>query len=186
MHIGSRAGCHQKKSHSFVWHGKQFPICARCTGVLLGYIVGFASYYYFTLSFKFVVLFAMILLFDWTLQFLKILHSTNLRRLITGLLCGLGFGNMFMAVLSYISNLLFEFIYLVKTSFIKLISEGTNMQRILCTIALVAAIATVNALHSIFKKITGSSANDNKFKGKFIVCAIVWFLYIGLIGALMS
>ena len=30
--------CHQIPKRSFFWRGKQFPVCARCTGIHLGYI----------------------------------------------------------------------------------------------------------------------------------------------------
>ena len=30
--------CHRKPERSFFWRGKQFPVCARCTGIHLGYL----------------------------------------------------------------------------------------------------------------------------------------------------
>lgn len=33
-------GCHCKPERSFFYKGKQFPICARCTGELIGIILG--------------------------------------------------------------------------------------------------------------------------------------------------
>jgi uncharacterized membrane protein len=30
--------CHQKPERSFFWKGKQFPVCARCTGIHIGYL----------------------------------------------------------------------------------------------------------------------------------------------------
>ena len=33
-------GCHARPDRSFYWNGKQFPICARCTGELAGMIAG--------------------------------------------------------------------------------------------------------------------------------------------------
>ena len=35
MKIGAKLGCHQRSDRSFFYHGYQFPICARCTGVLI-------------------------------------------------------------------------------------------------------------------------------------------------------
>ena len=37
MAVGHRAGCHQRADRSFYWKGRKFPLCARCTGVLVGY-----------------------------------------------------------------------------------------------------------------------------------------------------
>ena len=39
MEIGRRAGCHQMEERSFSFRGYQFPVCARCTGVLLGQLL---------------------------------------------------------------------------------------------------------------------------------------------------
>jgi uncharacterized membrane protein len=30
--------CHQKPERSFFWKGRQFPVCARCTGIHLGFL----------------------------------------------------------------------------------------------------------------------------------------------------
>ncbi|RGF93239.1 DUF2085 domain-containing protein [Ruminococcus sp. AM54-1NS] len=40
MKLGASAGCHQRPDRSFFFHGWQFPVCARCTGVLAGQLVG--------------------------------------------------------------------------------------------------------------------------------------------------
>ena len=35
--------CHQLPTHSFFANGEQFPLCARCTGLYLGFLVGIAG-----------------------------------------------------------------------------------------------------------------------------------------------
>lgn len=78
-------------TRSFFWHGYQFPVCARCTGVLIGYLITlilFAAGYQGSLRIS--VICALIMLCDWILQFGNLLHSTNLRRLVTGILGGYG------------------------------------------------------------------------------------------------
>jgi uncharacterized membrane protein len=30
--------CHRKPERSFFWKGQQFPLCARCTGIQVGYL----------------------------------------------------------------------------------------------------------------------------------------------------
>ena len=35
--IGNHSGCHQMPERSFFYKGKQFPVCARCTGVIIGF-----------------------------------------------------------------------------------------------------------------------------------------------------
>ncbi|WP_408606651.1 DUF2085 domain-containing protein [Domibacillus epiphyticus] len=32
--------CHRLPERSFFYKGHQFPICARCTGILIGYFIG--------------------------------------------------------------------------------------------------------------------------------------------------
>ena len=88
--IGCRCGCHQRADRSFFYKGYQFPVCARCTGVFIGYLLTLPVY--FLVGFRFIqcFCFAGIMLLDWLIQYCKIKESTNLRRLITGM-CG-GFG----------------------------------------------------------------------------------------------
>ena len=39
MEFGHRLGCHQMEERSFHFKGYQFPVCARCTGVIIGEII---------------------------------------------------------------------------------------------------------------------------------------------------
>lgn len=87
--------CHQKANRSFFFNNYQFPICARCTGLLIGYIFAIIALF-FNLKFPiFLSLFFMIIMFiDWFIQHKKILYSTNIRRLLTGIFCGFGIINI--------------------------------------------------------------------------------------------
>ena len=40
-----RAVCHQLPSHSFTVNGQQLPLCARCTGIYLGAVMGLAGFF---------------------------------------------------------------------------------------------------------------------------------------------
>lgn len=42
MQIGRSSGCHQLPERSFFYNGKQFPVCARCTGAIVGQIIASA------------------------------------------------------------------------------------------------------------------------------------------------
>lgn len=83
--------CHQRPDRSFFIKGKQMPICARCTGILIGYFLGMTIavitkcryFYYF-----FLCLLPMII--DGGIQQLFGITSNNIRRLITGILGGIG------------------------------------------------------------------------------------------------
>lgn len=87
--------CHQKADRSFFFYNYQFPICARCTGLLIGYIFGIISILF---NLKISILLSLFLIFimfiDWFMQHIKIFYSTNIRRLLTGLFCGFGIINI--------------------------------------------------------------------------------------------
>lgn len=83
--------CHQKAERSFFISKYQFPICARCTGLLLGYLLGFLIFIFIgQISFILSLIFILIMFFDWFLQYQGVKSSNNLRRLFTGSLCGIG------------------------------------------------------------------------------------------------
>lgn len=88
MKVGSFLGCHQLGSRSFFVKGYQLPVCARCTGIYIGFFIGFLfevpSSYLYAL---FLALTPLIL--DGTLQLLTSYRSNNPKRLVTGLLFGL-------------------------------------------------------------------------------------------------
>jgi uncharacterized membrane protein len=82
--------CHRLPERSFFFRGHQFPLCARCTGILAGYIVGIIYILIFKVSHIIIELSFMIpLLIDGTGQYLRYFESTNIRRLITGILAGI-------------------------------------------------------------------------------------------------
>lgn len=88
--LGHRSGCHQLPNRSFFWKSYQFPICARCTGVFVGYCLAVPVYFMFKYNYIVCLLFCLIMFADWFVQYLKIRESTNIRRLLTGVLGGFG------------------------------------------------------------------------------------------------
>lgn len=98
-------GCHARPDRSFFFRGHQFPICARCTGELIGILAGIPiAIIWGYPRFYIVVLMIMPLVLDGSIQRLTSYESTNLRRLITGTLFGVA--------------LIFLFIYFHRTCFI--------------------------------------------------------------------
>lgn len=91
MKLGKSSGCHQRADRSFFWHGYQFPICARCTGVVSGYFWGGLLYLKIQLPIEWCLLMCLIMFIDWHIQHLGIKKSMNVRRLLTGMLCGTGY-----------------------------------------------------------------------------------------------
>lgn len=90
MAWGEHTGCHQLPHRSFFFRGYQFPICARCTGVILGYILAVPLYIGFGVKRALAFLGGIYMLMDWLLQYFNIRISNNRRRLITGILGGYG------------------------------------------------------------------------------------------------
>jgi uncharacterized membrane protein len=83
--------CHRRPDRSFFFRGRQFPVCARCTGILVGYL----TYPLFLLELVALPAWLGILLnlpagIDGVTQAWGRRCSTNPLRLATGLLSGLG------------------------------------------------------------------------------------------------
>ena len=108
MQMGRCAGCHQLPERSFFYHGYQFPICARCTGILIGQTLGVLTFALYRLPWSWCSFFLFLMFFDWFLQRMKILQSTNIRRLVTGLLCGCALGQCYITILLKMIRLICE------------------------------------------------------------------------------
>ncbi len=99
--------CHQKPERSFFYKGVQFPVCARCTGFILGVLIIapivcslWAGNMYLSIGLVFLTL------LDGGLQALKIKESTNVRRLITGM----GLGYAYISIIIHIVKMLIKLI----------------------------------------------------------------------------
>jgi len=83
--------CHRRPDRSFFYKNRQFPLCARCTGIA----VGFSSLLYFIIAQSFFDLWISIALIlptylDGCIQLIWKVESNNTRRFITGLAAGIG------------------------------------------------------------------------------------------------
>ena len=90
MKVGSRLGCHQRADRSFSVGYYQFPVCARCTGILISTVIAYITFINRRVSVSKCVCMMMPLAIDGMLQYLEICESNNKRRFITGLLWGFG------------------------------------------------------------------------------------------------
>ena len=90
MRIGCRLGCHQFPHRSFYYKGYQFPVCARCTGVIISSIIATVVFFIHPISIISSVLLAFVMFVDWFIQHIGIKESNNKRRLMTGLIGGYG------------------------------------------------------------------------------------------------
>jgi uncharacterized membrane protein len=83
--------CHRLPERSYFCRGRQFPMCARCTGIGVGYIVAaIIAIFYGSLGVLTSILLIIPTSVDGTVQLFFRRESTNNRRLITGIAAGVG------------------------------------------------------------------------------------------------
>lgn len=92
MRLGGAAGCHQLPERSFFFRQYQFPVCARCTGVLAGQVIA-AVLLLAGVGMPpiFIGLLAVPMGADWLVQYFNVRPSTNPRRFVTGAAYGVGY-----------------------------------------------------------------------------------------------
>ena len=88
-------GCHCRDDRSFHWKGKRFPLCARCTGELVGGAAAALSYAVFHPGLGVLALLLV------PMQAATRYESTNLRRLVTGVCFGYGIVCLFLLSTGY-------------------------------------------------------------------------------------
>ena len=117
MKIGEALGCHQMPERSFFYKGYQFPVCARCTGVIISAIIAYVIF--FTkkkIPIGVCMAMSSVMLIDWSLQYLEIKESTNKRRFITGLIGGFGYSTLHIYFYFFIYKKLKGMIFINKNS----------------------------------------------------------------------
>ena len=82
--------CHCRDDRSFHYKSKKFPICARCTGELVGIVLSIFSCIFFKISLLAVVLLMLPMILDGGIQLFTSYESNNFRRFVTGFLFGYG------------------------------------------------------------------------------------------------
>lgn len=103
MRAGAATGCHQLPERSFFFRQYQFPVCARCCGVLIGESMAIAAAAKkCDVKPEISLLAAETMFLDWFLQHTGKLKSTNGRRLVSGILGGFGCWSLEIAVLKRI------------------------------------------------------------------------------------
>lgn len=81
--------CHRKPERSFFYKGKQFPVCARCTGFYLGYFaLPIFTFSIWMPSFLWIFLLMLPALVDGLTQAYMNRESNNWLRLATGIPAG--------------------------------------------------------------------------------------------------
>lgn len=117
MRIGHVLGCHQMPERSFFISKRQLPVCARCTGVMIGELVAIV---HIVIGVRPNVLLILGFLFvmgaDWGVQKIGVLESTNIRRLVTGIIGGFGTSYVYLIALRIIYEsavLVFDMVFAV-------------------------------------------------------------------------
>lgn len=83
-------GCHQKPERSFFFKGKQFPICARCTGILIGWFLTIPLLIFFDIVYWWVLILLLLPgILDGFIQLKTSYRSNNIKRCITGIAMGI-------------------------------------------------------------------------------------------------
>lgn len=91
---------------SFNYKGYQFPVCARCTGIFIGQIIGIIFMVFgLKLNLFWSVLFMLPMIIDGTIQLIKIKESNNIRRVITGFIAGIAYINLLIDIFNIIKHL---------------------------------------------------------------------------------
>ncbi|MGL5437570.1 MAG: DUF2085 domain-containing protein [Lachnospiraceae bacterium] len=100
--FGNKSGCHQLPDRSFFYKGKQFPVCARCTGVFIGQVAAISVSFFHAVSAALSGVLIAIMGIDWTVQYLSIKTSNNWRRLLTGFCGGFGLFTLYTTAVKYL------------------------------------------------------------------------------------
>ncbi len=78
--------CHRIPGRSFSLRGRQFSICARCTGIAVGAIFSYPFFLYFSSHFALAIAAMFIFFLDGITQYADIRESTNINRFFSGAL----------------------------------------------------------------------------------------------------
>ena len=98
-------GCHQLTERSFFIGRYQFPLCARCTGLLIGYVVGGITSIFYRAPFYWYIPLLIPLILDGTIQMFTKYESNNIKRIITGIIAGFGYINLLVIFIIFIVGL---------------------------------------------------------------------------------
>ena len=107
MKLGEFFGCHQRADRSFFIRGKQLPVCARCTGVIISQLIALILIWFVKVPFYICCVLVVPMLIDWSIQFFKLKESTNVRRVITGFLAGFGLTYIYYYIIRFFIHLFF-------------------------------------------------------------------------------
>lgn len=86
--------CHQRADRSFFYGNYQFPVCSRCQGVYVGYIIGLLFFI------PELIILLPLTYVDGVVQLKTKYESTNFRRFTTGVLTGIATTQLIKFIIS--------------------------------------------------------------------------------------
>ncbi|WP_326982760.1 DUF2085 domain-containing protein [Chryseobacterium sp. MYb264] len=86
--------CHRMPSRSFFYKKKQFPVCARCTGIYIGFLFMIPMLWFHQIGFFVSLLLILPTLVDGLTQAYLNRESNNFLRCVTGVLAGIGMSGL--------------------------------------------------------------------------------------------
>ncbi len=103
LDVFKRFICHRIPERTFNIRGHYFPVCARCTGFYIGAFSYFAYVYFFYVHYTvMLIMFSIIMIIptflDGFTQLIGSRESSNILRLFTGLIGGVGLGILIKAI----------------------------------------------------------------------------------------
>jgi uncharacterized membrane protein len=104
--------CHQMPERSFFIENRQFQICARCTGIIIGIIFGIilSPIFLFLMNSYLLIFFiistTLLISIDGITQLYKLRVSNNILRLITGVLWGISYIMILIVIIKYLFQVL--------------------------------------------------------------------------------
>lgn len=102
--------CHRLPERSFFWKGKQFPVCARCTGIHIGYFsFPLFMFGFFALNIWVTLLLIIPTYLDGLVQAYYDIPSNNTRRFVTGLMAGIGTMSLVSIIGMQIGKLIMQY-----------------------------------------------------------------------------
>lgn len=105
MKIGALYGCHQKLERSFSVGEYQFPVCARCTGIILSKPFAWLMYRKIHRPALYGLCLIAPMTIDGLSQYLGLQVSNNNRRFVTGFIGGFGISILKILILSFFVQL---------------------------------------------------------------------------------
>jgi uncharacterized membrane protein len=104
--------CHKLPERSFFYKGKQFPVCARCTGIYVGYLIFIPLLWFIKIDIYWALLSILPTIIDGLTQAYCNRESNNFIRFFSGILAGYGLAGL-SDFIAYWTVFFFKYLFLI-------------------------------------------------------------------------